>query len=409
MTSRTFTKPALARRLNLPLLTLYGLGVTVGAGIYVLIGTTAGVAGVYAPVSFLLAAAVVAFTGFSYAELGTRFPVSAGEAAYVRNGLRSPPLALIVGLMVAASGIVSSAAVSIGSAGYLRTFFDVPPSLLTTLIIGVLGFAAAWGILESVIIAAVFTVIEIGGLGLVIYQGITINPDLFADIGSLVPPFDSTAWRGIAAASLLAFFAFVGFEDIANVAEEVRDPRHTMPRAIAMTLVIATALYIVVVAVMVLVVPIADLAASSAPLTLVFGSDKAALSAAFGAIAVVATVNGVLVQMIMASRVLYGLAAQGSLPAILAKVHPRTRTPLIATAAVVAVILLLALFVPIAPLARSTSTIVLLVFVLVNAALLRLKFRARHADADPSVFTVPIVVPLVGVLSSAALLTAGWL
>lgn len=409
MTAATTSEPALARRLNLPLLTLYGLGVTVGAGIYVLIGTTAGVAGIYAPVSFLLAAAVVAFTGFSYAELGTRFPVSAGEAAYVRNGLRSPSLSLIVGLMVAASGIVSSAAVSIGSAGYLRTFFDVPPSLITVLVIGVLGFAAAWGILESVILAAIFTVIEIGGLVLVIYQGITVNPGLFADIGSLVPPLDGSAWRGIAAAGLLAFFAFVGFEDIANVAEEVRDPRHTMPRAIAMTLVTSTTLYLITVAVMVLVVPIADLAGSSAPLTLVFGADQPALSAIFGSIAVVATVNGVLVQMIMASRVLYGLAVQGSLPAVLARVHPRTRTPLIATATVVTVILVLALFVPIAPLARSTSTIVLVVFVLVNAALLRLKIRTRHAAADPGIFTVPILVPLIGVLSSIALLAAGWL
>lgn len=401
--------PTLARRIGLPLLTLYGLGVTIGAGIYVLVGTTAAVAGIYAPVSFVIAAAVVAFTAFSYAELGTRYPVSAGEAAYVRNGLRSNPLALVVGLLVAASGIVSSSAVSIGAAAYIGTFLDLPPALLTTAVIIVIGATAAWGILESVLLAAVFTLIEVIGLTIVIYQGLALNPDLLAAVPSLIPPFEAAPWRGIAAAGLLAFFAFVGFEDIANVAEEVHNPRHTMPRAIALTLVIATALYVVVVAIMVLAVPIADLAGAEAPLTLVFSPENAGLAAAFGAIAIIATINGVLVQMIMASRVLYGLAAQGSFPAFaatLAAVHPRTRTPVNATALVVVVILALALFFPIAQLAETTSTIVLVVFLFVNAALLRLKWTSRGPAPD-EVFQVPFWVPIGGLITSAALLTAG--
>ena len=411
MTAQSTAKPVLARRLGLPLLTLYGLGVTVGAGIYVLVGETAAVAGVFAPISFVLAAAVVACTAFSYAEFATRYPVSAGEAAYVRNGLRSNGLAVTVGLLVAASGIVSSSAVAIGAAGYLTTFVDLPSVTVTVAVILLLGAAAAWGILESVMLAAIFTVVEIVGLGIVIGQGFAQRPDLLTDLPTLLPPLEAAPWRGVAAAGLLAFFAFVGFEDIANVAEEVRDPRHTMPRAIALTLVVATALYLAVVAVMVLAVPISDLAGAEAPLTLVFGPDDRALAAAFGVIATVATINGVLVQMIMASRVLYGLAAQGSLPAIaapLARVHPRTRTPLNATAVVVTAILVLAVFFPIGRLAETTSTIVLVVFAMVNAALLRHKLAGR-APADASVFHVPTWVPIGGLITSIALLGAGLL
>ena len=208
---------SLHRRLTLPLLTLYGLGTTVGAGIYVLVGTTAAKAGFYAPVSFLLAAAVVAFTGFSYSEFSTRYPVSAGEAAYVRNGFNSRVLALVVGLMVAVSGIVSSAAISIGAVAYLGNLIPLSPMMLTVLVILILGLFAAWGILESVTLAAIFTLIEIGGLCFVVYYGYTLRPDLLNELGRVFPPFEIDAWTGIVSAGLLAFFAFVGFEDIANV------------------------------------------------------------------------------------------------------------------------------------------------------------------------------------------------
>ncbi len=392
--------PTLKRGLTLPLLALYGLGVTIGAGIYVLVGATAAKAGIYAPVSFLLAAGVVAFTGFSYAELGTRYPVSAGEAAYVGEGLKSRTLSLLVGLMVVASGLVSSAAISIGAAAYLGHFVPLPEGWLVALVILLLGLAAAWGIMESVALAALFTLIEIGGLGFVIYHGVATRPDLLGELGSLVPPFEAEVWTGIASAGLLAFFAFVGFEDMANVAEEVKDPRRALPRAIVLTLVVATALYIAVVSVVVLAVPMDALTASAAPLALIF--EGGAAGTVFTVIASVATVNGVLVQMIMASRVLYGLAARGSLPRALAAVNPVTRTPLVATALVVAAIFLLAFFLPIAELAETTSKIVLSVFIFVNLALLRLKWSGKPPTGD--VFRVPIWVPGLGLVTSALLL-----
>ena len=400
---------ALRRALNLPLLTLYGLGVTIGAGIYVLVGAAASHAGLYAPVSFLLAALVVAFTGFSYAELGVRFPVSAGAAAYVRHGLRSHAISIAVGAMVMTSGVVSAAAISIGAAGYLAYFVDLPLPVLTALVILLMGMAAAWGIVESVTMAAVCTLIEIVGLILVIHFAISLRPELLGELDRIVPPFSAEAWSGIAAAGLLAFFAFVGFEDIANVAEEVRDPRRTMPRAILATLLIATALYVCVVTVVTLALPLDRLSGSAAPLALIFDHAGGFASIAFLAIAVFATVTGVLVQMIMSSRVLYGLAAQGSLPSwlgpnLLSHVSPLTRTPLVATAIVVGLIALLALAFPIAGLAETTARIVLAVFVVVNLALVCLKLR-REPEPRPA-FEVPLWVPVLGMLSCLLLLGA---
>ena len=368
----------LRRRLTLPLLTLYGLGVTIGAGIYVLVGTTAAKAGIYAPISFLIAAAVVAFTGFSYSELSTRYPVSAGEAAYIRAGFSSEKLTLIVPLS---------------------------QELLTVLVILLVGLIAAWGIFESVFLAAIFTVIEIAGLGLVIYHGISADPAILAKVGSLLPPFEFGVWSGILSASLLAFFAFIGFEDMANVAEEVVEPHKTLPRGIILTLVIATILYFLVASVVVLTVPMAELTGSAAPLALIFEDAETSTRGAFRLIAIVATTNGILIQVIMASRVIYGLASQKNLPEFFAIVNPVTRTPLIATALIVGIVLFLAYFLPIAKLAGTTSTIVLIVFILVNLALIRLKLTSPPPSGE--VFQVPIWVPAMGFITSCILLVVG--
>ena len=131
----TSRESALRRRLNLPLLVLYGTGVTVGAGIYVLIGTVAGRAGVYAPWSFLLAAVVMGLTVGSYAELVIRFPVSAGEAAYVKAAFKSRLLSTSTGLLTIAVGVISSATVSLGSAGYIRQFVDLPPGIIVIAVV----------------------------------------------------------------------------------------------------------------------------------------------------------------------------------------------------------------------------------------------------------------------------------
>ncbi|MEH6404645.1 MAG: amino acid permease [Sneathiella sp.] len=402
------TKPTLKRRLNLPLLVLYGLGVTIGAGIYVLVGATAAKAGFYAPISFLLAALVVTFTGFSYAEFSTRFPVSAGEAAYVREGLGLSSLATLVGFMVIASGVVSSAAVSLGAAAYLHTFIPIPETVLLACVIALVGLIALWGIMESVSLAAVVTVIEIGGLGLVIYFGFIVKPDLLMDFDLLIPPLEIPAWSGIFGAGLIAFFAFVGFEDIANVAEEVREPRKTMPSGIFLTLIIATFVYFAVVSVVVLVVPMEELTGSNAPLSLIFNAAPPWVRTFFSIVGFLATINGALIQVIMASRVIYGLSVQKSLPNFLGTINKVTRTPHYATLLVTVIVCVLAYFFPISDLAEMTSTIVLIVFSIVNLSLIRFKWKDSQ-PLDKSTFIAPIWMPFLGLLSSVSLLTVGFL
>jgi amino acid transporter len=394
----------LRRRLTLPLLILYGLGVTVGAGIYVLVGTTAARAGIYAPVSFLAAALVVAFTGFSYAELSARFPVSAGEAAYVQAGLRSKPVALIIGLAVAIVGIVSASAIMVGASAYLQDLTGLDARLLTVLIAAFLGGVAILGVLESVAMAAVFTIVEVLGLLLVLSFGLGGHPEILIQVDRLIPPFETEIWFGIGAASLLAFFAFVGFEDLANIAEEAIDPDRNMPRAIIWTLILATVLYLAVVSVVVLTVPIEALAQSAAPLNLMFTDASPALRASFNLIASVATLNGVLIQMIMSSRVLYGLSRQGQLPSQLGYVYPRTNTPLIATALVTSLVLVLSLFLPIERLAELTSQIALGIFATVNLALIFLK---RREKLERPGFVVPIFVPMIGFVTCLFLFAFG--
>ena len=235
----------LRRALSLPLVTLYGLGVTIGAGIYVLIGATAGRAGIHAPFAFFIAALVMAPTAATFAELTSRMPVSAGEAAYVRHAFGTRALALLVGLLVVTAGVVSASAVAIGAAGYIGVFVDLPPNIVIAGVILTMGLAAAWGIVESVSVAAILTLIEIAGLVLIIGAGLIHDPSLVARTMEVVPlTADPEIWAGIFAAGLLAFFAFIGFEDMVNIAEEAKDPLKTLPLAILLTLVVSTLLYL---------------------------------------------------------------------------------------------------------------------------------------------------------------------
>lgn len=397
------TSPQLKRGLALPHVVLYGLGVTIGAGIYVLVGPAAAQAGVHAPFAFILAALVMAPTALSLAELTSRFPVSAGEAAFVREGLQSPGLSLLVGFGVVAVGVISAAAISLGSAGYIRSFLDLPNGTLIPLVVLAMGAIAAWGIVESVSLAALMTVIEIGGLLLIVATGLWHDPGLVARIPEIVPTtFAPVVWSGIIASSLLAFFAFIGFEGIVNIAEEAKDPLRTLPRGIFLTLGIATLLYLLVSAIAIFTVGPEELAQSEAPLGTVFGHVTGAPPQILAAIAIVATLNGIVIQMIMASRVIYGLAVQGSLPPWLARVSPTTQTPLVATGLVMATVLVLALGFPLDGLAEMTSRVTLVIFTLTNLSLVFLKWRGQAAAAAS--FVVPMAVPIAGTIICAGFL-----
>jgi amino acid transporter len=387
------TKPSLKRSLSLPLLTFYGLGTIIGAGIYVLIGAVAGKAGLYAPISFVLAAIIAGFTAFSYAELSSRLPRSAGEALYIQEAFHIRWLSRTTGWSVVTIGIVSSATIANGFVGYLDAFIGVPAWLAVAVLVIAMGLIAGWGISESVWLATVITLIEIGGLLYVIVLGGEALMQLPSRWSELIPPLDSAAWGGILVGAFLAFYAFIGFEDMVNVAEEVNDAPRILPRAIVLALVISTLCYLSIAVVSVLAVPIEQLAASEAPLAAVIKSSSHGHTLLISAIGIIAVVNGAMIQIIMASRVLYGMGRTQLAPAFLATIHPRTRTPLLATTLVTLVILVLALWLPLVTLAQLTSMITLAVFTSVNVALIKLKQRGEH----PSAFiNTPAWVPWIG-------------
>ena len=395
--------PALRRRLNLPLLVLYGTGITIGAGIYVLIGAVAEHAGRAAPWSFLLAALVMALTVASYAELATRYPVSAGEAAYVRAAFQSRLASTITGLLTIVIGVVSSATVTLGAAGYIGQLVALPQSLIVIVVVAVLGAVAAWGILELVLLASLFTLIEVGGLLTIIAAGLYAGVPVAAAV-TLPEPAQLS---GIAFASLLAFFAFIGFEDLANVVEEAKTPHRDIPRAMALTLIISTVLYLAIAVIAVSAVAPERLAASPAPLSLVFRELAGANPVTISLIAIVATLNTILAQMTMAARVIYGMARQGDLPGFAGRVHRRTGTPLAATVMIVVATIVLALLFPLERLAEWTSIATLTVFALVNLSLLHIRRRRIHSP-NPHV-RMPVWIGAAGFVTCLAMIAGALL
>lgn len=391
----------LKRTISLPVLTLYGLGTTIGAGIFVLIGKIAGVSGVYAPLAFLLASVLAGLSAFSFAELSSRYPESAGEAAYVREGLGSQTLALVVGLFVVTAGLVSTSAIIIGFSGYLAEFVPWPALVSQIVVVLALGGLVCSGIAVSVTLAAIITIAEIGVLLVIIYFGVGL---IGTDLGPVATPpalADSGIWFSVVTGAVLAFYAFIGFEDIVNVAEETQNPTRVVPYAIVLTLVCTTVLYVIVAAVAIGAVPITDLAQSDAPLSLIFERASGFSGKPISAIAVVSVLNGALIQYIMASRVLYGLSHRKLLPAWVGVVHPRTKTPVVATLLCTGIIGILTSTFRIEGLAGATSIVALSIFAMVNLALLRMKMT--RVSMPDQYFSVPIWVPFLGFLASIAL------
>jgi len=390
-------KAQLKRRLTIWLVIFYGLGTTIGAGIYALVGTIAGVAGYHAPWSFLVAAGLVAFTVTSYAEMSRRYPRAAGAALYVREGIGSVRLSTLVGLFVALAGLTSASALVNAFVGYLQEMIAIDPTMAIILTVLVLGGIAAVGIAESVTVASVITAIEIFGLLLVVgvnYQSFGALP---AHIDVLAPPIDFHGWGLVLSGAMLAFYAFLGFEDMVVIAEEVRDVKRNLPLAIFATLAITTVLYLLVVTLAVLAMPPEELAASDAPLAALYQKGAGSPPTLINAIAALAIINGALIQLIMASRLLYGLASTQQIPTVFAYVDPRTHTPLVTTAMVAAVTLLLSLPGTLKGLAEATSAIMLMVFALVNLAAWRVKRRMPPVEGFPS---IPTWVPLAGFVIS---------
>lgn len=391
--------PSLRRDLGLFEVVVYGVGLILGAGIYAILGAASGVAGESVPLAFLLAAVVASFTGLSYAELASRFPRGEGDYVYVREAFDSKRLAEFVAALRVFVGVVSAAAVAIAFAGYLTGFVSVSTAVAALALVLVASAVNYWGIDLSAKLNLVFTVAEIGGLAIVIWVGARTwgSVDVFA-----VP----SGGLGVVEATFLVFFAYLGFGSIVNVAEETEDPTRTIPRAVVLAIVITTVLYVLVALSAVGLVDPAALGASGSPLALVAeAGGGAAVGSLVGAIALTSTANTVLILLVSTSRLTYGVSKSEyrSFPTAFSRIHPERQTPHLAIALVAALTVPFVLLDDLVVVAGVANAALLVVFVAVNGALVRLRYVRPE---DTSGFTAPLTVGRVSVTAVLGVLTS---
>jgi amino acid transporter len=388
------TGAKLNRSIPLWLITFYGIGTIIGAGIYVLIAEISSESGNFTPFSFLISAVIVSFSAFSYSELSSRYPRSAGEATYVQEAFSKKWLSSLVGWVIVLIGIVSSATITRGFVGYFQVFYDLPPWVCIILLVTILCIISIWGVSLSLKAAAVMTIVEVLGIVLVIYFCAKNLVVLKTNVQDFVPPLDIKVWSNIFVGAFIAFYAYVGFEDIVNMAEEVKNPRKNLPIAILIALIVTTILYILVSLVVVTSLPIDVLNKTTSPFTTIIKLNSNFPVSVITIISIMAIINGALIQIIMSSRVLYGMASQKISLNFFGHINRRTKTPDYATIFVGLIVLTLALWFPLITLAKASSLIILSVFTLINLSLLFIKISKK--DSGQPYISFPIIIPILG-------------
>lgn len=386
------------------MLTVLVVGDILGAGIYILVGEIGADAGGLVWLPFLVAFVLASLTGASYAELVTAHPHASGSARWIEVAYRRPVVTFMVGFSVTASAVTTAAAVSRAVGGqYLDALVELPAVPVATVVVAALSTLVWFGIAESARVNAAMTAVEVSGLLLVSVAGLSGLLDGSADPSRLVDPGpDPVGPMGLVGAVALAFFAYFGFEDVVHLAEEVRDPVRSFPRALLAGLAVVGCLYMAVTVSAAALVPPGELAGTDAPLLAAVERGPIPVPATlFAAIAIVAVTNTALIALTTASRQVYGLAKQGSVPARLGRVG-RRGTPTTAVVGVAAVVVVLATTGGVRELADTTVVLLLTVFAVVNVTVLVL--RRRPAPGPRQGFRAPAVVPVLGALSSAALL-----
>ncbi|MEH6467392.1 MAG: amino acid permease [Porticoccus sp.] len=382
----------LLRSLSLTEISFYGIGTIVGAGIYVLLGAVVNESGMATPSAFLLSVIIVSFSAYAYAQMTRRFPSSAGEAVYVMEGLQSRRLSALTGYAISISGIVSAATLARGFTGYFAFFSALPPWSIIVLLVIILTALASWGVKQSVTMAVLTTLLEIGGLLLVLIVSSDEIATQKIPWGEFVPTFDLNHLAPVVSGAFLAFFAFIGFEDMVNMAEEVKNPARNLPLGIAIALVTTGLLYGAIAIAALVTIPLNELRTSEAPLALLIEHNSTVPVETMAIISMIAIINGALIQIIMVSRVLYGMAKRHIAPNLLSSVHPMTRTPITATLITGSLVIIFALWLPVATLAKTTSSLILVVFTMVNLSLLVMNCREKNWGF------LTILIPSIGAL-----------
>ncbi len=390
----------LIRALGLGALIVYGVGDILGAGIYAIVGKIAGHAGSLTWVSFAIAMTIVLFTALTYSELCSRYPRSGGVSVYVQEAFKSPFLSTLAGLLLLGATILSMSTLSHAFVGYLRSFgLNIPYWLGVFVFLTTLLFINLRGIRQSSLANIISTAVELSGLLIVLFFGIWYlfkNPEHHQNMPIETMPSVRDLFQGAA----LAFFAFTGFEDLANIAEEVKKPEKNIPRAMLSSLAMAGLLYLSVSWVATAIIPGSVLNNSQSPLLDVLGTSYPAMPKfIFTIIAIFAIANTTLLNYITASRLLYGMSKTRLLPEFLQRVHPRFHTPYIAILLIFPVVFGLGVAGTLSSLASATSAVVLTVFSLSSIALIKIK---RDQKGSKKAFQVPVFIPCLAVILNAA-------
>ncbi|HEX6025430.1 MAG TPA: APC family permease [Solirubrobacter sp.] len=384
------------------MLLLFIVGDILGGGIYARTGEVAGEIGGAIWTGFALAAIVAAFTAASYAELVSKYPQAAGAALYIHRAFKTPLLTFVVAFAVMSSGLASAAALATAFGGdYLSEFVDLPKILVGLVVIAAVTAINLRGIKESASFNVVCTLIEVGGLLLVLIIGGAFLFDGGGDAGRAFEFKEGEApLLLVVAGASIAFYALIGFEDAVNVAEETKDSTHTFPRTLFLGLGMAGLIYLLVTIVAGMAVPADTLAGSDGPLLEVVALGPLALnSKVFSAIALFALINGCLLNLVMASRLMYGMARENVVPSVLGKVHAGRRTPWVSILFTASIACVLVTLGDLSTLADTTVLLLLLVFIGVHVAALVL----RRTPVDHDHFRAWTILPYLGIVTCAAL------
>ena len=377
-------------------LTFYSVGVIIGAGVYSVIGAAAGIAHESIWLGFAIGAAVAMLAGLAYAEMATAFPHAGAEYVYLRRAFpNSDWIAVSVGLVILIGGAATASTVALAFGGYLRVFVDIPVAASAMALLVICTVFNILGMKESSWANIILTSVEVAGLLIVIVAG--------ARQGDMLAPLSAAPHPNVLTAAALLFFVYLGFEEVANLAEEVRNPARDLPRAIFVSIAVTTLLYISVALALVALASPAELAGSAAPLAFAVERVWPGMATLIGAIAVFATANTVLITLIATSRLAYSMSCDGEIPRAFGALLPNRRTPWLAA---VLILVACAALIPIGNvrvLAEISSFAALAAFFAVNVALIVLRFRLPEQNRP---FRVPLNIgrmPLLPVLAIASI------
>ena len=391
---------SLKREVGLLGIVAVGVGTILGAGIYALIGVASAYSGNMLWASFLLATFIATFTGLSYVELSSKYPLAGGEYSYVSN-IISKPFGTFIGIALVLAACFSVSVISVSFSGYFSHYTSLNPMIISFIFLLFICFVNYSGIKFTIGLNILFTFLEVLGLIVVIAVGAKYlgKVDYFE-----LPP---GGFQGVLSAAGIIFFAFLGFEDIVNLGEETKNASSRLPIAIILSIAITSVLYVLIALVAVSVLPISELSTQSAPLTAVVESATGkSLGAVFTPIALSAMFNTALLMFLAGTRILYAMGKEASVPKCFGRLSLKRNTPHLAIILLGAISFCLIMIQDLGLLAQLTDIIILGVFGIVNITVLVLSKKELKVKG----YTLPLrigkysIIPIIGAITSLSML-----